>query len=195
MITTAGLFLRLEQTLRRSRFRNFVKSRQRLESQRRRKWAKRFKRHKTLDQIDLLAFFQRHDRFLPMRFATEVGAALPFLFAGVIAGVHVHHLLLKEFLDCLLNLNLVSSRPDTKDILVLLLAQERRLFRQRRCFDDVERLVHSCPGADLPEAEVLSANFARAPSVTKIFSKASNCSVFTSLAVASFTGLTLRADL
>src|SRR2546430_8005639 len=107
-----------------------------------------------------------------MRFATEVGAALPFLFAGVIAGVHVHHLLLKEFLDCLLNLNLVSSRPDTKDILVLLLAQERRLFRQRRCFDDVERLVHSCPVADLPEAEGLSAYFARGAYVTKNFSNA-----------------------
>ena len=130
-----------------------------------------------------------------MRFATEVGAALPFLFAGVVAGVHIHHFLLKELLDSLLNLNLVSSRADTKDILVLLLAQERRLFRQRRCFNDVEWLVHSRPVADFPEAAVLSANFARAPSVTKIFSKPSNCSVFTSLAVASFTGLTLRADL
>src|SRR5438094_7887061 len=46
MITAAGLFLRLQQTLRRSRFRNFVESRQRLESQRRSKWAKRFKCHK-----------------------------------------------------------------------------------------------------------------------------------------------------
>src|SRR6266487_6325204 len=41
MITTAGLFLRLEQTLRRSRFRNFIESWERLESQRRSKWAKR----------------------------------------------------------------------------------------------------------------------------------------------------------
>src|SRR3979411_2826651 len=126
-----------------------------------------------------------------MRFATEVGTPLPFLFAGVVAGFHVHHFLLKKLLDCLLNLNLVSSRPDTKDIFVLLLAQERRLFRQRRCFNDVEWLVHCCRAAALVEADpvVLSANFANAPSVTKIFSKASSCSVFTSLAVASFTGL------
>src|SRR5437762_11616618 len=75
-----------------------------------------------LNEIDLLAFLQRYDRFLPMRFATKVGSALAFLFAGVIAGVHVHHLLLKKLLDCLLDLNLVSSRPDTKDVLVLLLA-------------------------------------------------------------------------
>src|SRR5260370_13969625 len=113
-----------------------------------------------------------------MRFATEVGAALPFLFAGVVAGVYVHHFLLKELLDCLLNLNLVSSRPDTKDIFVLLLTQERRLFRQRRCFNDVEWLVHSSPVVVVPEVRVLSAYFARAPSVTKSFSKATNCSVF-----------------
>lgn len=75
-----------------------------------------------LNEIDFLAFRQRYDRLLPMRFATEVGAALAFLFASVIAGVDVHHFLLKEFLDCLLDLNLVSSRPDAKDILVLLLA-------------------------------------------------------------------------
>jgi hypothetical protein len=42
MITAAGLFLRLQQTLCRPRFRNFVESRERLESQRRSKWAKRF---------------------------------------------------------------------------------------------------------------------------------------------------------
>src|SRR5207248_10055409 len=112
MITAAGLLLRLQQTLRRSRFCNFIESRERLESQRRSKWAERFSRHKTLDQIDLLAFLQCYDRFLPMRFATEVGAALAFLFTGVIAGVDVHHFLLKEFLNCLLDLNLVSSRSD-----------------------------------------------------------------------------------
>src|SRR2546430_13539734 len=100
-----------------------------------------------------------------MRFATEVGAALPFLFAGVVAGVHIHHFLLKELLDSLLNLNLVSSRADTKDILVLLLAQERRLFRQRSCFNDVEWLVHSRPVAAFQEDDVHSANFTTAPTL------------------------------
>jgi len=42
MITTAGLFLRLEQALRRSRFRNFIESRKRLKAERRGEWAKRF---------------------------------------------------------------------------------------------------------------------------------------------------------
>ena len=124
-------------------FRDFVESRERLETQRRSEWAKIFECHKTLDEIDLLAFLQRHDRFLPMRFAAEVGAALAFLFAGVIAGVHVHDLLLKELLDRLLDLNLVRARTDAENILVLLLAQERRLFRQRRGLDDIVGLVHS----------------------------------------------------
>src|SRR5256886_17450364 len=113
-----------------------------------------------------------------MRLATEVGAALAFLFAGIIAGINVHHFLLKKLLDCLLDLNLVSSRPDTKDILVLLLAQKRRLFRQRRCFNNVERLVPSCCAVALPEAEGLSANFASGPSGSKIFSNAGQCSPF-----------------
>ena len=123
-----------------------------------------------------------------MRFAAEVGTTFTFLFAGVIAGVHVHHLLLKKFLNCLFDLNLVSARPNAKDVLVLFLAQKRGLFRKRRCFNDIEGLVHLPPF-------VLSASFARPPSVTKIFSKESSCSVFTSLAVANVTGLMLRADL
>jgi hypothetical protein len=42
MIAAAGLFLRLQQTLCRPRFRNFVESRERLESQRGSKWAEGF---------------------------------------------------------------------------------------------------------------------------------------------------------
>ena len=78
--------------------RDFIESRERLEPQRRSKWAKIFKCHNrsSLDEIDLLAFFQRHDRFFPMRPASEIGAAFPLLFPGVIAGVHIDHLLLKQ---------------------------------------------------------------------------------------------------
>ena len=42
MIAATGLFLRFQTTLRRPRFRNFVESRERLESQRRSKWAEGF---------------------------------------------------------------------------------------------------------------------------------------------------------
>src|SRR5215468_1773875 len=110
-----------------------------------------------------------------MRFAAKVGATFAFLFAGVIAGVHVHYLLLEKFLNRLLDLNLVSTWSNPKDVLVLFFAQKRCFFRERRSFNDVEGLVH----------RVLSASLARPPSVTKIFSKASSCSVFTSFAVAS----------
>ena len=90
-----------------------------------------------LNQIDLLPFFQRHDRFLPMRFAPEVRPPFPFLFTGVVTGIHINYFLLKQLLDRLLDLNLVRSRTDAKNILILLLTEQRRLFRQRLRLDDV----------------------------------------------------------
>jgi hypothetical protein len=132
-----------------------------------------------------------------MSFATEIGAPFTFLFPGIIAGVHADHFLFEKLFDRLLNLNLVSARTNAENVFVLFLAQERCLLRERRRFNDVEGLVHSCHAVFSAEADafVLSASFARPPSVTKIFSKESSCSVFTSLALASVTGLTLRADL
>src|SRR6476469_1255609 len=145
-------------------------------------------RHSSSYEVDLLPFLQRHDRLFPMRFAAEIGATFAFLFSGVITGVHVHYLLLEKLLDRLFDLNLVSVRTNAADVFVVFLAQKCCLLRERRGFNDVEGLVHLPPF-------VLSASFARPPSVTKIFSKESSCSVFTSLALASVTGLTLRADL
>src|SRR5207248_7538198 len=139
-------------------------------------------------EVDLLPFLQRHDRLFPMRFTAEIGAPFAFLFSGVIAGVYVHHLFLEKLFDRLFDLNLVSARTNAKDVFVLFLAQERGLLRQRRGINDVEGFVHLPPF-------VLSASCASPPSVIKIFSKESSCSVFTSLARASVTGLTLRADL
>src|SRR5207302_9138669 len=42
-----------------------------------------------LDQIDLFAFLQRHDGFLPARTASE-GSAHTSLLAGIITRVHIH---------------------------------------------------------------------------------------------------------
>src|SRR5437867_8495042 len=120
-----------------------------------------------------------------MRLAPIIGAAFPFLFPGVIAGVHIHHFLLEQTLDRVLDLNLVRPRIDPEDVLVLLLAQKSRFFRQGRSLNNFVRLVH----------EILSASFSSASCVTTIFSNVSNCSVFTSDAVANSTGFTLRADL
>src|SRR5882672_121695 len=83
------------------------------------------------------------------------------------------------------DLSLVCTRTDAKNIFVQLFAQQRRLLGQRRGLDNFVRLVHL----------ILSASFSSAFEVTKIFWNASNCSVFTSDAVASFTSFTLRADL
>src|ERR1700730_1592201 len=137
-----------------------------------------------LNQVDLLAFLQRHDCFLPMRLAPEILSALAFLFSGVIAGVNIENFLLEHALDGVLDLDLIRPRTDAKNILVQLLAQYRRFLSQRRGLNNVVRLVHF----------ILSANFSSAFGVTKIFSKASSCSVFTSAAVASRTGFTFRAD-
>src|SRR5262245_33351444 len=120
-----------------------------------------------------------------MRFAAEIGTSLALLFAGVIASVHVDHPLLEKLLDRLLDLNLVCPRRDTENIFVLLFAQKRSLLSQLDGLDQIVRLVHRV---------VLSANCSSALSVTMILSNASNCSVFTSVAVASKTGFTLRAE-
>src|SRR6266480_3357954 len=101
-----------------------------------------------------------------MRLTSIIGATLPFLFAGVITSVYIDNFLLEQTLDRVLDLNFVRTRTDAEDILILLLAHL-----------------------------VLSASRSSALSVMRIFSNASSCSVFTSAAVASFTGLTLRADL
>src|SRR5262249_25649412 len=78
-------------------------------------------RHFFSYQIDLFAFFQGYDGFLPSRPASQRSAHTS-LFAGVVAGVHVHDTLLKKPFNCILDLNLVCLGTNAEDILVLLLA-------------------------------------------------------------------------
>jgi hypothetical protein len=96
----------------------------------------------SLDQLDFLALFQRDDRFFPMRLASIIGAAFALFFARVIAGVNIDNLLLEQTLDCVFDLDLVRARADPEDVLVLLLAHERRFLGQRCSLDDVVGLVH-----------------------------------------------------
>ena len=77
-----------------------------------------------------------------MRPAPKIRSALAFLFPGVVAGVHIDNLFLKQALDGLLDLNLVGARADAKNVLVQFFAEQRRLFRQRRGLDDIVGLVH-----------------------------------------------------
>src|SRR2546423_13262017 len=121
-----------------------------------------------------------------MRLPTEISAAFALLFPGVVTGVHGHDLLVEEPLDRLLDLDLVRAWRNPEHVFVLLLAQQRGLFRQLDCLDQIVGLVHF---------EVLSARCSNAAGVTKILSKARSCSAFTSAAVASCTGFTFRADL
>src|SRR5258708_39867214 len=65
-----------------------------------------------------------------------------FFLTRVITSVHIDHFLLKQAFDCVLDLNLVRTRTHAKDILVLLLAHQGRLFSQRSGLNNLVRLVH-----------------------------------------------------
>src|SRR5205823_13405502 len=88
VISAAAPLLYLEKTLMRLRFRDLGESRKRLETQRGSEWTKTFESHNQLDEIDLVAFLQCHDRLFPMRLAAEIGAAFGLFLPGVMAGVH-----------------------------------------------------------------------------------------------------------
>src|SRR4030095_3445782 len=118
-------------------------------------------RHSSSYEIDLVALLQSHYRFLPPRPAPK-RPAQAFFFSSVIARIHIDDCFLKQMLDCVLDLDLVGLWADAKDILVLLLAHQRRLFRQRRGLNDVVWLVHSCAVAFGDCGRVLSANISRA---------------------------------
>jgi len=130
-----------------------------------------------------------------MRFATEVGAGARSrfsFFAGSCSVYDVHHFLLERASRVvLLNLNRVSSWPDTKDILVLVSHSGGDDFSvSDAVFNDVEGVVLLVPYSRSEAPRFLfglTSPEPKKPSVLYNFSKASNCSVFHSLAVSSFT--------
>src|SRR5215831_11779413 len=87
VVAAAGFFLRLEQASFRAPLRDFIESRQRLETQRRRQRAKFFQGHNfwRSDEIDLLALLQGDNGFLPAR-APPDWSSQALLFSGVITG-------------------------------------------------------------------------------------------------------------
>src|ERR1041385_6925349 len=93
------------------------------------------------DKIDLLAFFQGHDCFLPSRPSSQRSPHASLL-AGVITSVHVYYFLLEQPLNRVLDLNLVCIRTDAEDVLILLLAHQSRLLSQRSGVNDLVRLAH-----------------------------------------------------
>src|ERR1700758_1453787 len=80
-----------------------------------------------LDEIDLLAFFQGHDGFLPPRPSSQRSPHTSLL-AGIITSVHVHGFFLKQPLNRVLDLDLVCLWTDAEDVFVLLFAHKRRLL-------------------------------------------------------------------
>src|ERR1700758_3042828 len=76
-----------------------------------------------LDKIDLLAFLQSHDGFLPPRPSSKRSPHTSLL-AGVITSVHLQDFLLKKALNRVFDLNLVCLGLDAEDIFVLLFAHQ-----------------------------------------------------------------------
>src|ERR1051325_4668026 len=95
----------------------------------------------SLDKIDLLAFFQGHDGFLPSRPSSQRSPHASLL-AGVITSVHVYYFLSEQPLNRVLDLNLVCLGTDAEDVLVLLLAHQSRLLSQRSGVNDLVRVAH-----------------------------------------------------
>ena len=76
----------------------------------------------SLDEFDLVAFLQRHDRFLPMRGSAVIGRPLTFLFAPVVRGVDGDHFLLKKLFHRSFDLNFVGPPAHAKNVFVLFIA-------------------------------------------------------------------------
>src|SRR5207302_11207323 len=126
IIASAGSLFRLEQTPLWTPLRDLIERRRLLETLDRREWAIILERHK-LYQLDLLAFREGHDCFLPMRAPAERSADALF-FSGVVASVHIDHFLLEQTLHRVFDLNFVRARTDPKNVFVQFFAQQRRFL-------------------------------------------------------------------
>src|SRR5216110_2738280 len=97
-----------------------------------------------LEELDRVAFLQRHDRLLPVGPLSLVAADAAELAAHD-GGLHVHHLDLEELLDGLLDLGLVGLEVDLEGELVLPVAHAIELLGVERALDDLEAVHASTP--------------------------------------------------
>src|SRR5205085_9554272 len=105
-----------------------------------------FEHHRLLplEELDRVAFLQRHDRLLPVG-PTAFGAADAAELAPHDMRLDVEHLHLEELLDGLFDLGLVGLEVDLEGELVLAVAHAVELLGVERALDDLEAVHASTP--------------------------------------------------
>ena len=95
-----------------------------------------------LHEVNGFAVCQLNDGLFPGGGFAEIGTTLAFLLTGVVAGIHGHHLLTEEFLNCFFDLQLVGTPVDLEDVFVVDLTEEGRLLGELDGLDDLEDVFH-----------------------------------------------------
>lgn len=96
-----------------------------------------------LHEVKAFAFLQTDDGFFPMGGPTEVGAALPLLFAPAIQSADVGDFLAEGTLNGLLDLQLVGPPIDTENILVVRFRENGCLLGEPELLNDLENVLHN----------------------------------------------------
>src|ERR1043165_5188748 len=94
-----------------------------------------------LDEVDFLAFLQRHDGLLPIGSLTGVDGAGALLLAAHAEGIDAGDFLLEDRLDGVLDLLLRGVERHAEHVLALR-GERRGFFGDARSYDNGERIAH-----------------------------------------------------
>src|SRR5882672_2515183 len=130
-----------------------------------------------LEELDRVAFLERHDRLLPVGPLAFGPADAPEL-APHDRGLHVQDLHLEELLDGLLDLGLVGLEVDLEGELVLAVAHAIELLGVERALDDLEAVHASTPWSAAAASLVRSSVWWRRMSYTLAPSTGRNLYLF-----------------
>ena len=95
-----------------------------------------------LDKVDALAVLETNDRFLPVSSAPKVGTTLTALFAAVVTSVNGSHFSSEDGLNSLLDLELVSTAIDLKDVGISGLLKQSAFLGEFNRLNDAVDIFH-----------------------------------------------------